>query len=386
VNPPPPLGAARTGARRPASPLGAVARPLLIALIATALVAGVLGGMLRGGAVLPTAGQGVWLAHAALFHAALMVGGLMGTVIGIERAVAIRSRWAFAAPLASGAAAVLLLIGWFAAGAWLLVAAAVVFCGASMVVVRRQAAEHTRLLLLAALSWLAGNVSFALGASATLAWWFVFLVLTIAAERLEMTRLMPRRPSAQRAFHAIVVALLLGAALSAAAPRVGGVLYGASLTALAAWLARYDIARRTVAARGLSRYMAVCLLAGYAWLAVAGVAWAATALGAPARDAALHGIGLGFVFSMVMGHAPVILPAVSRIKLRFGTFFYVPLAALHASLVVRLGFGLVDPALRTLGVALNAVALALFVATMLVSALIQRTTPSRSPGTIDRNP
>jgi hypothetical protein len=29
------------------------------------------------------------------------------------------------------------------------------------------------------------------------------------------------------------------------------------------------------------------------------------------RDAALHGLGLGFLFSMMLGHAPVILPAVA---------------------------------------------------------------------------
>jgi hypothetical protein len=41
--------------------------------------------------------------------------------------------------------------------------------------------------------------------------WFAFLVLTVAAERLEMTRLMRQRPGAARALHAIVAALLLGA-------------------------------------------------------------------------------------------------------------------------------------------------------------------------------
>ena len=43
-------------------------------------------------------------------------------------------------------------------------------------------------------------------------------------------------------------------------PVWGGWLYGLSLAALAAWLVCFDIARRTVRAHGLSRYMAVCLL------------------------------------------------------------------------------------------------------------------------------
>ena len=53
-------------------------------------------------------------------------------------------------------------------------------------------------LLAGAFAWLAGNLSFAAGAAshAVLPWWFAFLVMTIAAERLEMTRLRRRRPAA----------------------------------------------------------------------------------------------------------------------------------------------------------------------------------------------
>ena len=125
-------------------------------------------------------------------------------------------------------------------------------------------------------------------------------------------------------------------------------------------------------AQGLSRYMAVCLLSGYAWLAVAGAAWAATALGLPWRDAALHALGLGFIFSMIMGHAPVILPAIARVKLQFGFFFYVPLAALHLSLALRLAWGALDPSQRAAGASYNAVAIALFAATVVGAAVAWR--------------
>src|SRR5262249_45488676 len=156
------------------------------------------------------------------------------------------------------------------------------------------------------------------------------------AERLEMTRLMRHHPAAQQALVALLALLLLGAAASSPSPMLGGALFGAALALLALWLIVFDIARRTAFAHGLTRYMAVCLLRGCAWLALGGIAWAATAFGWPLRDAALHALGLGFIVSMVMGHAPVILPAVARVKLQFGAWFYLPLAALHASLVVRL--------------------------------------------------
>ena len=115
--------------------------------------------------------------------------------------------------------------------------------------------------------------------------------------------------------------------------------------------------------------MAVCLLGGYVWLGIAGAAWAGMALGLPTRDIALHALGLGFIASMVMGHAPVILPAVARIKLQFGAWFYVPLALLHASLLLRLAGGYANPGLRSAGAALNAIALLLFAATVIGSVL-----------------
>lgn len=346
----------------------------MLVLVALSLVGGMAGGLLRVGVSIPGTGQAIWPGHAALFHAALMVGGFLGTVIGIERAVAVKLRLAFIAPLASSLGGLCLLLGQTAPGAWLGVVAAAAFMAVNMVVVQRQPAAHTLLLLVSASAWLMGNLLFAVGFGSVeiLPWWFAFLVLTIAAERLEMTRLMRRRPAAQAWLYAVLSALLLGAGLSSVLPVAGGVVYGAALALLALWLGLFDIARRTVRAQGLSRYMAVCLLSGYAWLGVAGVAWAGTALGWPVRDVALHALGLGFIVSMIMGHAPVILPAIARIKLQFSAFFYLPLAALHLSLMLRLGFGLSDAPLRMAGAVFNAAAIALFAATVVSAALAWR--------------
>src|SRR5262249_43046582 len=150
---------------------------------------------------------------------------------------------------------------------------------------------------------------------------------TIAAERLEMTRLTRRPALAVPSFLGIVVLLLAGACASLDGGRSGPIAYGVALCALAAWLAAFDIARHTVKARGFARYAAVALLSGYGWLAVGGVAWA-TGI---SRDLALHALGLGFVFSMILAHAPLIVPVVLKRRLAYTPFFYAPLAFLHAS-------------------------------------------------------
>jgi hypothetical protein len=363
------------GRHRPPAPrTRIVARLLFAALVALSLAGGVAGGLWRLGVAVPDPLTFDHAGQVMLVHASLMICGFLGTVIGIERAVAVKHRAAFLAPLASGSGALCLLLGQQALGAWLGVAAALLFLAVNAAVVRRQPAAHTLLLLAGAAAWVAGSVLFALGqgGSAVFPWWFAFLIMTIAAERLEMTRLMRRRPAANLMLHAVLALLLAGAAWAGAAPRAGGLAYGTALVLLAAWLAGFDVARRTVFAHGLSRYMAICLLGGYAWLAVAGVAWIAMALGGATRDAALHALGLGFVFSMMMGHASVVLPSIARVKLQFGSFFYLPLAALHLSLLVRLALGSFGEPLRAAGASFNAATIGFFAATVAGAAVAWR--------------
>jgi hypothetical protein len=331
-------------------------RVLLVPLLGSLLVAGISGGLLRAGLLVA---QSSLVGQAAAQHAALMICAFFGAVVSLERAVALKARVAFAVPLGCVAGGMALLAGQPEAGALAFTLAALGFTAVNVALVRRQAAPHTIVLLVSALAWLTGCVRLLLGLhdDAMLASWFAFLVITIAAERLEMTRLMRRRAAAQPLLVGVLCALLAGAAL-------WSLLFGLALVALALWFATFDIARQTVRARGLTRYMALCLLGGYAWLAVAGAAWVGFALGHPTRDAALHALGLGFIFCMVMGHAPVILPAVARIKVCFDAAFYAPLLLLHASLALRLA----APQWRGPGAALNAAAIALFALVMVRAA------------------
>jgi hypothetical protein len=323
------------------------------------LLGGVMAGLARLGWDVPAPAM-----QAAGVHGPLMIAAFFGTVISLERAVAAGRNWAYLAPLAAGASGIALL-----AGASLLLGqilgslGALGLIAASAVALRRQVAVFTIILTLAASCWLVGNlVWLATGdVSAAVAWWLLFLVLTIAGERLELTRFLPTPPLAQKLFIAIVGVLLLGA--------VAGLdrFFAAGLIALALWLLRYDIARRNIATEGLTRFIAACLLSGYAWLAAAGLLGLVGAFtpGHPWRDAALHAIGLGFVFSMVFGHAPIIFPAVTRIKIPYHPALYLPLALLHLTLALRVFGGLADNFdLRHNAALLNGLVLIVFIATL----------------------
>ncbi|HET7776708.1 MAG TPA: hypothetical protein VFK74_10095, partial [Azospira sp.] len=203
--------------------------------------------------------------------------------------------------------------------------------------------------------------------------WIAFLALTIAGERLELSRFLPPSPVAQRVFALFMALVFLGALLTPFLPAAGAPLAGLGLAALALWLLKQDIARRTVKQQGLTRFIAVCLLLGYFWLALGGLTLGlggALAGGGPAYDAALHALLVGFVFSMVFGHAPIIFPAVARVQLPYHPLFYLPLLVLHGSLGLRLlGDALGQAGLRALGGAGNGLALLLFVLTMIGAVL-----------------
>ena len=333
--------------------------PLLI-LGFLALFAGVGAGLARLGWIVPDIA-----ATAAALHGPLMICGFFGVVIALERAAAVGYAWAFLGPLFAGTGGIAAVAGASTAAAWLFVAGSLVLLAATLDIFRRQRALFTFTLVAGSFAWTAGSALWATGTAvhAVVAWWLAFLILTIAGERLELSRFLKPSPAAHRVFAAILA--VVGVGLVGGGRGWGPLVFAAGLLALALWLLKQDLARRTVRGTGLTRFIAVCLLSGYAWLAVGAVVVLAAgglAPGAPSYDAAVHALALGFVFSMVFGHAPIIFPAVLRVQVPYHPAFYVPLALLHLSLVVRLAG---DATARfdwtRVGGLLNALALAAFI-------------------------
>jgi hypothetical protein len=309
-------------------------------------------------------------------HGPLMVCGFLGTLISVERAVALGRPWAYTAPILTAAGALALDLSVPSLAPALITAGSAALVLVFFVLLRRQATLYMSTMALGAIAWLAGNALWldAFAIYRVVPWWIAFLVLTIAGERLELNRVLRPTTPVRVAFALAVAVLLAGVVVSLRDAAVGVRIVGAGLLALAAWLARYDIARRTVRLAGLTRYMAVGLLVGYAWLAIGGLL--AILAGDPRPgllyDARLHAIFLGFVMSMVFSHAPVIFPAVLGAPLPYGSRFYAHLAVLHASVALRLAGDLAEPLARcrAWGGLLNAAALAIFVANVAGSALL----------------
>jgi hypothetical protein len=277
-------------------------------------------------------------------HGPLLVLGFLGTQIGLERAVALRRRipWPYLAPTCAAAGALWLLAGLpTSTGRLLLALGGAVLCAVFLSVHRIDPTSHNTVMGLGALAWTTGALVWLIEGEVARAMPFLaaFLVLTIVGERLELSRM--RRPAPRaRAVLLLAIALFVGGvAVTLPDPDLGIRLAGAGLLAQAIWLAQYDVARRTIRMAGVTRYMAIALLAAYWWLAVAGVLWLSAGelpVAGPTYDAMVHTIFLGFAFSMVFAHAPVIVPAVLGVVLPYRRMMYGPLVLLHAGLVLRL--------------------------------------------------
>src|SRR5699024_2694770 len=124
-------------------------------------------------------------------HGMLMVLGFLGTVIALERAVALRRRWAFLSPaLLGGGGLALLSPAPLLVGQCALVLGCLVLCAVYAALWRRAHEVTVRVQLV-------GSFLAACGAAVwrrsdvavVLPWLVAYLVLTIAAERAELARL-----------------------------------------------------------------------------------------------------------------------------------------------------------------------------------------------------
>ena len=315
-------------------------------------------------------------------HGPLMICGFMGTLIGLERAVGMGKRWALAAPALSalGTLLILLPIPIFV-GALTITLGSMVLVVALAQLLRIQWALFIVTIVLGGLLWFAGNLVWLAGRSIPQAvlWWIGFMVITIAGERLELSRMLRLSPTVRAAFVAATAIMIAGMALGLFSYALGVRLLGVGLLAMAIWLLRYDIAGRRIHAGGQARFTAICLMAGYVWLAFAGLLAIArgTAMAGPVYDALLHSIFVGFSFSMIFGHAPIIFPAVLQIPMQYTPRFYSHLILLHASLLLRVAGDLIPywPA-RLWGGLLSALVILLFLFNTVTSVKL----PQRKTG------
>lgn len=272
---------------------------------------------------------------AADLHAVIMVFGVVGTLVALERAATLGQRWAALAPALS-VVAVMVAPGARTAGAVLVVGAGVLTLAVHLASVQGQWQPPAVLLGLALLAWVAGAAAWlaGLGPVRPAPLFAVFAVLAVSAACIQESSVEPPVPKGDRA---IVVGSSLiagGGALAVVRPSIGLVGGGLGLIGLAVSLARHARRRGWFPRSDVEHFARTCRRLGHAWLGVAGTMWIAMGAGASGpllRDAMIHALFLGFVTSMLMAW----VAGPPSLRLPFTRLMWVPLTALHLSVAVR---------------------------------------------------
>lgn len=333
----------------------------VLPFIVVSLLFAIWGGWLRIGWSLPAPAL-------AAQHGALMVNSFLASLIFLERAVTFKNRWIIVLPLINAASGIGFLTHHNFAALLLLTTGSlgfVVMCG---YFVSKYKELYYYVFLAGSVALFTGNMLLLKSGSYPVAvnWWIVFFVFTIVAERLELSRFLALTPFAK---NSILLALFfLFLTLFFPFHSWGNAFFALALCAIAVWLLRYDMAFRSLHISGQHRYSALLLITGYVWLLITAmlVFWSNNI--ALSYDAVLHAFFIGFVFSMIFSHAPIILPAVLKLPIKlYRPVLYVWFVLLQASLLLRVGAGVAGNIMirKSAGMA-NGVAILLFFATVAV--------------------
>jgi hypothetical protein len=306
--------------------------------------------------------QADWISY----HGPLMVSGFFGTIIGLGRASALKSKLGLAIPSATALGAWTFLLGgperW---GVAFFLVGSLGYLGLCLDFPKISLNPYAALALAGGGAWVWANFMWLQGRPIPqiMAGWQVFFVLTIASERLKVI--------GWKASGLLSLPPFLGAGLMLAGalwqpfnPANGVRTVSTGYLVMASYLLFLDATQPSERMWGWGIFSKACRYSRYGWLWVCAIVglFAAPVDSGLNYDAFLHSLFLGFIFFMIFNHAPLLLPRVLKTPVPFHPFFYLHWFLLHVSLLIRVGsdlLGFADG--RRWGGLLNALTLLLFI-------------------------
>lgn len=331
------------------------------------LIGGLLAGLQRIGWALP-------VSAISPSHGAIMIGGFLGTLITLEKIIPLKKRILYVIPVVSAGSVLLFLLKMPVLSVAALITSS---AGLSIVFLLYWVRERSliyALMFAGASCWFTGNVLLLMSNfyPPAIPWWMAFVLLIITAERLELMKFLPVTNAQKGLFISLLAAFLVACVLSFHG--AGSYIAALALIAASLWLMRHDVVGINLRKNGLAKYVGVALLSGYFSLLLCGLFLPILNDQPLGYDAIVHSFFIGFVFSMIFAHGPIILPGVlgSGIK-PYHPILYFWLVLLHASWIVRtIGDVVLDMQLRKYSGLISAVAIVGYLISM-VSILIHAT-------------
>ncbi len=308
---------------------------ILLPFLIIALLSGFLSGWSRLGwnfpmLIIPSSG--------VTQHGVIMASGFLGSLILLEKIVLLQNRWFLIFPLINAFSVLLFFVDYqFIATIFLLIGSTTMVGLAIYFLLKHNESHHYLFLGGAILSWIS-NFRF-LSSNfypVILPYLIGFFLLMIVGERLEMTRFLPVSHIKVNILWAMLLAWVIGILFipfhSKIFPFISTLLSGIAL-----WLLQNDMPKHSIKKAGLHRFVGINLIIAYVWLFLFGIWQVLPFKVAFAYDAFVHLYFIGFVLSMVLAHAPIILPSVLKLGVKpFYSGLYIWVAFMQISLIMRL--------------------------------------------------
>ena len=349
--------------------------PFIILAMAN-LLAGMWAGLIRIGWSFP-------LAPLAVHHGAIMVGGFLTTLIALEKAIPLKRNFVLVVPLMSALSLMMAIPGYFQPGLFFLLAGSVgLFLILAYYLYLYSRDLSAALMLMGAACLVIGNgmlIQKQFYPSA-FPWWMGFLLLTITAERLELSKFLPVSASSKLFLLGFLVFFLLGVFLPFHG--TGKYLSGLALPAIAIWMLKHDVIRIGLRKEGLTRFSSVALMMANGWLILEGILWMVLPETVYSYDMLVHVFFIGYAFAMIFAHGPIILPGVLGITLKpYHPILYGWLFLVQGSLLFRVASDvLVSIEGRKISGILSGTGILLYFLTLVVLLIRARAAP---PSTVE---
>ena len=344
---------------------------LIQPLILLSLLAGIWSGWIRIGFDFP-------VSSFSGNHGALMTGGFIGTLICLERALGFKNKIALLVPAVSSLSIIFFLLQMQNIAYIMILLGSIGLVIMYFTLLKNFNEIHMIVMMIGSMCWFIGNailVKTNFYPSAVM-WWIAFVFFTITGERLELSRYL--MISSFKKYLLVVFMLIYIIGILIPFHDSGGYVIGFSLISSGLWLFKYDMARKSIKREGQHFFSGLVLLFGYGWLIICGLFMAYGAYGGLLYDAALHSFFLGFVFSMIFAHAPIILPGVLRLTINpFNKSLYSWFILLQLSLLLRISDVFIGiTALKLFAGITNGIAILGFFINMVIIVLLIKRKPA----------
>jgi len=302
---------------------------IVVPFIFLGLLCGILSGLFRIGWHMP-------ISSIAIEHGGFILGSFLGTVVLIERVVPMGKKALILFPFLNGLSSVFFILGMRQLAFYMLAIGAAGLVFIYIIILKKHKENYYYLMMLGALCWFTGNILMISKMFYPLAssWWIAFILLTVFGERLELSKFLPKSKGKSLFMYISLGVYFVGLILPFHS--YGSYVQGMGFLLLALWLLKYDMIRISIKKPGIHRYLAVNLLAGYIWMIVMALSIFLPFGGALNYDTLLHCFFLGFTFSMIFAHGPIILPGLLKLPFKpFHNMLYIWTALLQLSILIR---------------------------------------------------